>query len=131
VLLSAIGVPLALLGGLVAAVGLERALTVWNDQMALLPWGLSRILGITVYLGIPAYLPTAAALFGVALIALAALLSLRRRPRHLFGSPPASLPAGRSSPASSVPSPSARSRFFGATAALPAGSDRSSPPVDS
>ena len=33
--------------------GWRRALTVWNDQMALLPWGLSRILGITVYLGIP------------------------------------------------------------------------------
>ena len=38
----------------VAAIGLEAALTAWNDQMALLPWGLSRILGITVYLDIPA-----------------------------------------------------------------------------
>ncbi|GAA4251460.1 hypothetical protein [Dactylosporangium darangshiense] len=133
VLLTAVGVPLALLGGLVAAVGLERALTVWNDQMALLPWGLSRILGITVYLGIPTYLPTAAALFGVALTALAALLSLRRRPRsrRSLGSPRASLPAGPSSPASSASSASARSRFFGATAALPAGADRSSPPADS
>ena len=25
----------------------------WNDQLALLPWGMSRILGITVYLGHP------------------------------------------------------------------------------
>ena len=37
-----------------AVVGLERALTAWNDEVGLLPWGLSRILGITVYLGIPA-----------------------------------------------------------------------------
>jgi hypothetical protein len=52
------------LAGLVAVIGLERALTIWNDQMALLPWGLSRILGITVYLGIPAYLPAVALVFG-------------------------------------------------------------------
>jgi hypothetical protein len=30
------GVTLGLLAGLVAAIGLERALTIWNDQMALL-----------------------------------------------------------------------------------------------
>lgn len=47
------GTALAVVAGGVAAIGLERALTVWNDQMALLPWGLSRILGITVHLGIP------------------------------------------------------------------------------
>ena len=44
------------LGGValfVAIYGLERALTVWNDQMGLLPWGLARILGITTYLEIP------------------------------------------------------------------------------
>ncbi|MFC0099821.1 hypothetical protein ACFFKH_20150 [Micromonospora marina] len=37
--LAADGMPLAVLGGLVAWAGAERALTVWNDQMALLPWG--------------------------------------------------------------------------------------------
>ena len=67
------GVALGLLGGLVAGIGLERALTVWNDQMALLPWGLSRILGITVYLGIPASLPTYAAAAGAALAVVGAL----------------------------------------------------------
>ena len=46
------------LGGLLGAVGLEDALTVWNDQMALLPWGMARILGITTFLGIPTDLPT-------------------------------------------------------------------------
>ncbi|MDG6102738.1 hypothetical protein [Dactylosporangium aurantiacum] len=82
-LLVAAGVPLALLGGLVAAVGLERALTVWNDQLALLPWGLSRILGITVYLGIPTGLPAAAAGFGLLLVAVGAALSATTVP-HPF-----------------------------------------------
>ncbi|KKK07221.1 hypothetical protein, partial [Micromonospora sp. HK10] len=66
---AAAGVPLGVLAGLVALVGLERALTVWNDQLALLPWGLSRILGITVYLGIPPGLPAYAAAAGAALTA--------------------------------------------------------------
>jgi hypothetical protein len=77
--LSAAGVPLGVLSGLVGVVGLERALTVWNDQLALLPWGLSRILGITVHLGIPADLPGYAAGIGTALAAVGLLLSLGRR----------------------------------------------------
>jgi len=52
------------LAAAVGTIGLQRALTTWNDQMALLPWGLSRILGITVYLGIPASLPWYAAGLG-------------------------------------------------------------------
>ncbi|MPZ80345.1 MAG: hypothetical protein GEV28_08095 [Actinophytocola sp.] len=52
-ILVATGLPPAALGGLVAVLGLERAMTLWNDQLALLPWGLSRILGITGYLEIP------------------------------------------------------------------------------
>lgn len=51
---AAIGAVLVVFGALVGAIGLEAALTAWNDQMALLPWGLSRILGITVYLDVPA-----------------------------------------------------------------------------
>ncbi|SCF26935.1 Glycosyl hydrolase family 67 C-terminus [Micromonospora echinospora] len=77
--LTAVGVPLGVLSGLVAVVGLERALTVWNDQLALLPWGLSRILGITVHLGIPTGLPGYAAGVGAALAAAGLLLSLGRR----------------------------------------------------
>ncbi|MFC0032726.1 hypothetical protein ACFFMM_24700 [Micromonospora chaiyaphumensis] len=77
--LTAAGVPLGVLAGLVAVIGLERALTVWNDQLALLPWGLSRILGITVYLGIPTGLPGYAAGAGVALTAAGLLLSIGRR----------------------------------------------------
>jgi hypothetical protein len=78
--LVAAGVPLAVLGGLVALLGLEFAMTVWNDQLALLPWGLSRILGITVYLEIPAVLPFSVAAAGGVLITAGAALTLLRRP---------------------------------------------------
>jgi hypothetical protein len=77
-LLLAAGTPLLALGGLVAVLGLERALTLWNDQLALLPWGLSRILGITVYLEIPASLPAIAAGVGAVVVVAGALLTPRR-----------------------------------------------------
>ncbi|MEJ3405526.1 hypothetical protein WDJ51_12355 [Rathayibacter sp. YIM 133350] len=67
VVVLAAGAVLALGGGFVATVGLEQALTVWNDQMGLLPWGLSRILGLTVYLDIPAQSALAVAVVGVVL----------------------------------------------------------------
>lgn len=51
-------------GAITGAIGLETAVTIWNDQMALLPWGLSRILGITAYLGIPQSLPEAITVIG-------------------------------------------------------------------
>jgi hypothetical protein len=112
VVLAAIGVTLVLLGGLIAVLGLERALTIWNDQMALLPWGLSRILGITVYLGSPTYLPEAAVLLGLVVLGAAVLLSLRRRARHALDGPRPSLPG----PRASLPAgPSARRRGFDAT----------------
>ena len=57
VALGIIGLAKVAVGALLAVVGLEDALTVWNDQLALLPWGLSRILGITTHLGIPVTLP--------------------------------------------------------------------------
>jgi len=37
--------------------GLEKSLTVLNDELIVLPGGLSRILGITTHLGIPAGIP--------------------------------------------------------------------------
>jgi hypothetical protein len=67
IVLATVGAALAVLAGLVAAIGLERALTFWNDQLTLLPWGLSRILGITVYLGIPTSIPWYAAIAGAVL----------------------------------------------------------------
>ena len=76
--IGAVGVTVAVVGGAVAAIGLEPALTIWNDQLALLPWGLSRILGITVYLGIPTSLPLAAAIAGVILAAAGSAIATTR-----------------------------------------------------
>ena len=59
-----------------ALIGLESALTVWNDEMGLLPWGLARILGITVYLDIPGATAWFAAGFGLLLAVIGVLLAL-------------------------------------------------------
>lgn len=81
--LAGVGLVLAAIGAFVGAVGLERALTVWNDQLGLLPWGLARILGITVYLDIPASSAWYAAALGAVLLVGGAALALVRRPhRH-------------------------------------------------
>ena len=77
--LAAVGLGLAIPAGIVAAIGLENALTVWNDQMGLLPWGLARILGITVYLDIPADTAMWAAVFGLVIAAIGLLLAIRWR----------------------------------------------------
>ncbi|HRY08832.1 MAG: hypothetical protein H6526_02685 [Actinobacteria bacterium] len=71
--LVAVSVPMLFLGALMQWSGLESALTAFNDQMALLPLGLSRILGITVHLGIPTEIPlyllvVAAVLAGIGLL---------------------------------------------------------------
>jgi hypothetical protein len=82
----AIGASLALLGLVPAVFGLERMLTAINDEMVVLPPGLSRILGITVHLDIPLELPVymlaaggVLVLIGVALI----LLGRLRRPKQM------------------------------------------------
>ena len=77
--ITGIGAVLVAVGGLVAAIGVEAALTAWNDQMALLPWGLSRILGISVYLDLPADTAWWAAVAGVVLVIAGALLALPKR----------------------------------------------------
>ncbi|MDT0201689.1 hypothetical protein [Nocardioides sp. AE5] len=56
--LIGIGAALLLVSALLGVPGLETALTKLNDEMAVLPLGLSRILGLTVHLGIPSALPT-------------------------------------------------------------------------
>jgi MFS family permease len=68
-LMIAYGVPLVCLGALLQGVGLERALTLVNNQLAVLPMGLSVILGITTHLDIPLALPAY-------LVAAGAVLSL-------------------------------------------------------
>ncbi|HWM05843.1 MAG TPA: hypothetical protein VNP92_26170, partial [Actinophytocola sp.] len=80
--LVAAGVPLAVLGALVTILGAERALTLWNDQLALLPWGLSRILGITVHLEIPTDLPLAVTLAGAVVVLAGAAMTFLGRPRR-------------------------------------------------
>jgi hypothetical protein len=74
-----LGTPVVALGALVSVLGPERALIIWNDQMALLPWGLSRILGITTYLGIPTVLPEAAMALGAILLVAGVVLSIGSR----------------------------------------------------
>jgi hypothetical protein len=69
------------LGSLLVVVGLEDALTVWNDQLALLPWGMARILGITTFLGIPAALPWWLLVAGALLVVGALALGLPGRGR--------------------------------------------------
>lgn len=77
--LAVVGAAMLAIGLLVGAVGLEDAMTTWNDQLALLPWGLSRILGITVYLGIPVALPWYLAGLGGFLVVAALALGMPRR----------------------------------------------------
>lgn len=79
--IAALGLGLAIPAAVVAAVGLETSLSAWNDEMGLLPWGLARILGITVYLDIPAETAAVAAIAGAVIAGIGILLSLRwRRP---------------------------------------------------
>lgn len=80
-LLGSGGVALALLGIVPAVFGLERMLTAVNDEMAVLPLGLSRILGITTHLDIPPDLPLYMIGAGGVLLAAGLLATLiRRRP---------------------------------------------------
>jgi hypothetical protein len=77
--LGVVGATLLAVGALLASIGLEDALTTWNDQLALLPWGLSRILGITVYLEIPTSLPWWLAGLGAAVLLVGGAVGARRR----------------------------------------------------
>lgn len=83
--LAGIGAGLAVPATIVAAIGLEAALTVWNDQLGLLPWGLARILGITVYLDIPADTAWWAAAFGAVVLVVGVALAVPRRRRAASG----------------------------------------------
>ena len=77
---AGIGLPLVMLGGLLTASGVEKGLTALNDRMALLPMGLSRILGLTVHLGISTALGTWLLVAGLVLTGLGAILALATRP---------------------------------------------------
>lgn len=83
IVLGGVGAGLALPSLCIALVGFETAITAWNDQMGLLPGGLSRILGITVHLGIPPSTPWVLCGVGAVLLVVGVLLSWkwRRAPR--------------------------------------------------
>ncbi|MGA7148315.1 MAG: hypothetical protein WBX17_07495 [Microbacterium sp.] len=89
--LAAVGAGLAVPAAIIGTIGLEGALTAWNDEMGLLPWGLARILGITTYLEIPAETPWIAAAFGALLFLAGLLLALPWKRRAAAASPPAPL----------------------------------------
>ncbi|GAA1787267.1 hypothetical protein [Agromyces lapidis] len=77
--LAAVGAGLLVPSLVVGAIGLERALTLWNDEMGLLPWGLARILGITTYLEIPGETAWYAAGVAAVLLGAGVLLALPAR----------------------------------------------------
>ena len=70
----AVGAVFVALGLVPASAGLEKTLTAINDEMAVLPLGLSRILGITTHLGIPLELPIYLMAAGALFLALGGLL---------------------------------------------------------
>ena len=70
----AVGAVFVALGLVPALAGLEKTLTAINDEMAVLPLGLSRILGITTHLGIPPELPIYLMAAGAVFLALGGLL---------------------------------------------------------
>jgi hypothetical protein len=108
--LAAVGAPLLLLGVVVGRAGTEAFLTALNDELVVLPNGLSRILGITVHLGIPPDLdrllttagggPLAA---GVVLAGVAAVVRSGRTRGRGRGRPGSAGPAARPAPATAAP----------------------------
>jgi hypothetical protein len=62
--------------------GLEQAITRLNNEMAVLPLGLSLILGITTHLDIPTDLPLMMMAMGAALALVGGLLTLPGTLRH-------------------------------------------------
>ncbi|MEJ2354187.1 MAG: hypothetical protein P8Y03_30810, partial [Anaerolineales bacterium] len=77
-LLIALGTMLVINGLVAGRIGLDSALTALNNEMAVMPLALSKILGITTHLGIPADLHFYAAGSGSLLILIGGLF-------HLFG----------------------------------------------
>jgi hypothetical protein len=81
--LAAAGAGLLIPALAIGAIRLETSLTAWNDELGLLPWGLSRMLGITTSLGIPRATPWAPGAVAAALLVVGVLLALpwaRRSP---------------------------------------------------
>ena len=80
--LSGVGAGLAVPAIVVALVGLETSLIVWNDELGLLSWGLARILGITAYPDGPGQAAWYAAIFGLVVAVAGLLLAMPRGSRR-------------------------------------------------
>ncbi|MES2139342.1 MAG: hypothetical protein V4511_06515 [Bacteroidota bacterium] len=73
------GIQLITGAAIILCVGFEKTLTVFNDEMLILPGGLSRILGITTHLNIPIQLPVWVMYTGIALSLIGFVLLLIER----------------------------------------------------
>jgi hypothetical protein len=73
------GIQLLVAGVSLQLFGLEESLTALNNELLVLPGGLSKIMGITTHLGIPLQLPVWIILFASILTALSFLLFLFNR----------------------------------------------------
>ncbi len=67
---------------IVITAGFEKTLTAFNDELLVLPGGLSRILGITTHLNIPVELPVWVLYKGIALSVLGIILILVAKMKH-------------------------------------------------
>lgn len=76
--LAAVGAALAIPAIVVGSVGVETALAAGNDEIGLLPWGLSRVVGSAVSTELPAATPWMLAGIGAAIAAVGLLLALVR-----------------------------------------------------
>ena len=74
------GIQMAVGAVIIRSIGFEKTLTIFNDEMLVLPGGLSRILGITTHLNIPLQLPVWLMYTGMSLSLLGfALLLIEKR----------------------------------------------------
>ncbi|MCR2809011.1 MULTISPECIES: hypothetical protein [unclassified Microbacterium] len=92
-ILAGIGAAVFLAAVVVASTGAQAMLTAWNDELRLLPSGVARILGITVYSEIPAAAVWWAVGAGLLVTVVGVVLALpyRRRDRDAPASPEASV----------------------------------------
>lgn len=68
---------------IVLFVGFEKTLTIFNDEILILPGGLSRILGITTHLNIPMHIPVWVMYLGFLLAVAGFVLLLIEKKRTL------------------------------------------------
>jgi hypothetical protein len=73
------GLQLLLAGAMLQFFGLEHSLTVLNNELLVLPGGLSKIMGITTHLGIPLDLPRWIILAASAMVLIFLMVLLRER----------------------------------------------------